>query len=330
MDLNIYISIAKFFSQGKLLNKSSSGLFKRRYCGKKIICGEKAQELLKTFVESDQPCMISRYGSTELRCICGEMLNRDIKKSSKIIRELLVDKSEQFKKNTQIQLCSQSGFFTNEENYDNDYSRFTDIVIHASKNIDALGVWFNLYEDYMIKSFMTRKDDALIPLTALEPYYWKNGWTSALKGKKVLIIHPYADTIKKQYKIKDKLFGFEVLPDFELIVFKSVQTLANQKDDRFESWFDALDYMAGEINKIDYDIALIGCGAYGMPLASKIKEQGKKAIHIGGSLQIFFGIKGKRWDNIPEISKFYNEYWVRPSENEKIGGLEKVEDGCYW
>lgn len=49
--------------------------------------------------------------------------------------------------------------------------------------------------------------------------------------------------------------------------------------------------MKDEIDKQDYDIALIGCGAYGFPLAAHIKRSGKKAIHLGGALQLLFGIK---------------------------------------
>ena len=41
----------------------------------------------------------------------------------------------------------------------------------------------------------------------------------------------------------------------------------------------------------NFDIALIGCGAYGFPLAAFVKGIGKKAVHIGGPLQLFFGIK---------------------------------------
>ena len=43
-----------------------------------------------------------------------------------------------------------------------------------------------------------------------------------------------------------------------------------------------------------------------------------------------FGIKGKRWDEMPEISKYYNEYWVRPNKNEVVKDGNKVENGCYW
>jgi len=54
-----------------------------------------------------------------------------------------------------------------------------------------------------------------------------------------------------------------------LLTLKAVQTIANTKDDRFDTWFDALDYMYNEALKLDFDVALIGCGAYGYPLAAK-------------------------------------------------------------
>jgi hypothetical protein len=99
--------------------------------------------------------------------------------------------------------------------------------------------------------------------------------------------------------------------------------------------------MKSEINKADFDICLIGCGAYGFPLAAHVKRMGKKAFHIGGSLQLLFGIKGKRWevndphyelgnDNIIDYYSLPNEYWVRPLEEEKPANHSKVEDSCYW
>ena len=73
-----------------------------------------------------------------------------------------------------------------------------------------------------------------------------------------------------------------------------------QTDERFKDRFEALDYMYKEALKIDFDIAVIGCGAYGICLASMLKNAGKQAFHLGGITQLWFGIKGKRWDNIPK------------------------------
>jgi ketopantoate reductase len=86
--------------------------------------------------------------------------------------------------------------------------------------------------------------------------------------------------------------------------------------------------MENEISKIDFDIAIIGCGAYGLPLAAHVKRMGKKVVHMGGATQLLFGIKGKRWED--SNFKFINKYWVRPLEEEKPKDHKKVEDSCYW
>ncbi|WP_274095727.1 hypothetical protein [Riemerella anatipestifer] len=41
------------------------------------------------------------------------------------------------------------------------------------------------------------------------------------------------------------------------------------------TWFDALEDMKNKIDLVDFDVAIIGCGAYGLPLASYIKNKGK-------------------------------------------------------
>ena len=93
--------------------------------------------------------------------------------------------------------------------------------------------------------------------------------------------------------------------------------------------------MENEVDKHDFDIALIGCGAYGFPLAAYVKRKGKKAVHFGGSLQLLFGIRGNRWEN-PNYNPIYNyanlmnEYWVKPGSVEKPQNAEKVENACYW
>lgn len=78
-----------------------------------------------------------------------------------------------------------------------------------------------------------------------------------------------------------------------------------------------------------------------LPLAAHAKKQGKKAVHLGGSLQLLFGIKGRRWEDpyygvkewgIPygSYSSLINEYWVRADKNEKPQNAMQVESGCYW
>lgn len=43
-----------------------------------------------------------------------------------------------------------------------------------------------------------------------------------------------------------------------------------------------------EALKFDFDVAIIGCEAYGFPLAARLKRAGKIVVHMGGATQILF------------------------------------------
>ena len=179
-----------------------------------------------------------------------------------------------------------------------------------------------------------------VMLLALEPYWAIEPWTRALEGKKVLVIHPFASLIESQYAEKRELLFQDkrVLPSFELKTLQAVQSIGGESD--FKDWFEALDWMNSCMDATDYDIALIGCGAYGFPLAAHAKRMGKQSVHLGGALQLLFGIRGKRWDDpsygVPVFGvqnmykRLFNEAWVYPTENMQPKSADKVEGGCYW
>jgi hypothetical protein len=206
--------------------------------------------------------------------------------------------------------------------------KFSDLMIKAIQNVDILGVMLRPDE-------MRFKDDLKksikIDLIDIEPYCHADPWSKILAHKNVLVIHPFSKTIKSQYeKSGDKLFkDKQVLPEFNLKTLTAVQSIAHTSTS-YKDWFEALYDMQEKIAKIEFDVAIIGCGAYGFPLASFIKDQGKQAIHMGGATQILFGIKGQRWDSREFYASLYNEYWVRPSEDETPKNFQNVEAGCYW
>ena len=164
------------------------------------------------------------------------------------------------------------------------------------------------------------------------PFLYEYPWTRVMKGTRVLVIHPFAESIRTQYEKRKVLFdNTEVLPEFaSLRVLKAIQSIAGNNCG-FKDWFAALDWMKSEMEQEDFDIALIGCGAYGFPLTVHAKRLGKIGIHLAGWTQMLFGIYGKRWlEDQPEYSKYINKYWVRPNISEIPGGAQKVEGGCYW
>lgn len=286
----------------KLIN-----LFRRfkDYIGIKILSGEEGNNLIGQLLLKDSPCLISRIGSVELQTI----------------KEF--EQKKVFSPKTRTAIGTNAGVFPQSDEM---ISKFCTTYIEAIKASDAVGVWYMPYESNIIKKYASKA--FLFPLRSIEPYYWTNPWSKVLQGKSVLVIHPFTESIQKQFKKKNLLFKDkqDVLPDFNLKTYKSVQSL-NSNPCGFNSWDEALMKMQKDIAEIDFDIAIIGAGAYGLPLGAYIKSNLKKsAVVLGGATQILFGIKGNRWNNFG----LYNEHWERPLESETIPNKNNVEGGAYW
>lgn len=226
-------------------------------------------------------------------------------------------------------LCSNAGFFPYNLNLG---IKYYNRMLLDMPEIDVLSSY--IYEEKFVMPFLTEIKKRVNLDGFYAPFMWKNPWTKALKGKRVLVVHPFVESIRSQYENnREKIWTDpNVLPEFsELLTLKAVQSIADAKEQPYKNWFEALEYMEDEISKMDFDVAIIGCGAYGMCLAAHVKRMGKTAIHLAGWTQMLFGVYGNRWiKDQPEYAKFINEYWVRPNENERPKGAEKVEGGCYW
>ena len=265
-------------------------------------------------IEENSAFVAARFGANELGVVVSYLKS--------------IGKHGNYSKNQVKALCNNAGFFPSRTDQ---IDRFAELMLSAAQEIDLLGVWNLMMEDYIVEHFMSR-NIALCPLGALEPWSSeKEYWSRHLKGKRVLVIHPFADTIVSQYQNRTKIFPTsDMLPEFELFTVKAVQTAAGQVDSRFKDWFDALEYMLEKVMSTSFDIAILGCGAYGFPLAAEIKKCGKIAIHLGGATQLLFGIKGKRWESMPQINRLFNDAWVRPQAADRPEAAGSIENGCYW
>jgi hypothetical protein len=208
-------------------------------------------------------------------------------------------------------------------------SRFAMVYDDSIAQADLLGFWQTTFQARLLAE--RHADMPLAPLSALEPYLHASPWSAALEGRRVLVVHPFADSIARQYATeRPRLFADpRVLPQFELEVLTPPQTLAPMTEGH-GSWLEALDKLTERVLQRSFDVALLGCGAYGLPLAAAIKRSGRQAIHLGGALQVLFGIRGRRWERIPTIAALMNDHWIRPSEAETPVSAVRVDEGCYW
>lgn len=274
---------------------------------------DEANRIFYEAILGDRPFYIGRLGSVEMECMCHYyyFLNRN------------QGSDKPYPPNVRMIMNINAGFFPPEDRLLDEFARRYDKDL---KEMDIIWCRFlSKFEDQIYHDFCPNTPITEYKYTCL-PNLLENPWTEAFAGKKILVIHPFEASIRKNYKIKDKLYDNpRFMPDFDLITYKPVQSIAGNRTD-YATWFEALDAMENDISKIDFDVALIGAGAYGLALGAFIKRLGKKAFHIGGILQLYFGIRGKAWDKY----NIHNEFWTRPTADEVPEGYKKVEAGRYW
>jgi len=270
-------------------------------------------------IKSGQPLCIGKIGNAELMCAYNYFFARHhnqvpIPWNPTIVKEIYIN----------------AGVFPQTEEA---RIYFSESLSEAVANTDIISPWNNGLGEFELRFIKSRNPNSiLVDLQSLEPFYHGLPWSCLLKGKKVLVISPFVETIKKQYLNKDSIWkNPEVLPNFELkTIFHPTSKAISGDKNKYNTWKDMVDNIKHQMLNTEFDIALIGTGASSLPLASYAKQINKQAIHLGGALQMLFGIKGKRWEQMRIFNHFYTSAWVRPSTEETPEGNMQVEGGTYW
>lgn len=218
-----------------------------------------------------------------------------------------------------------SGVFPQEQEC---FDLFCDAYLKVVTRCDLLACWDVAGEAEILSRY--GKSTILVKQNCLEPHLLQEPWTAALKEKKVLVISPFVDSIRSQYARRDELWAnSKLLPSFELLTIRAPFSAGLVKPQDAD-WFAATARLQAEMDTMDYDVALIGAGAFSLPLAVHAKSRGRIGVHLGGPLQILFGIYGGRWLQYKEYARIINRSWVRPSPEETPGDFQTNENGCYW
>ena len=257
-------------------------------------------------LRSDRPLLVGRLGSVEARLLGEARFGR-------------------FSRVTRREAHRNAGLFpTDPEALEVAAARLGS----ALQAVDLLALWDSPYQARLTAQLKPLPERC--GLAALEPWWQADPWSAALAGRRVLVVHPFAQSIQAQWPRRECLFpGTAVLPEFDLQVLQPPLTLAGATAG-FPSWSVALDDLIARTQDCDFDVALLGCGAYGLPLAAAIKAMGRPAVQLGGALQLLFGIRGRRWEAMPPFAALMNEHWVRPLPEETPVAANQVDGGCYW
>jgi hypothetical protein len=230
---------------------------------------------------------------------------------------------------------------------------FIKVYLESLRSIDVFASWNDRFIDFehaLYSSYISSKGvGGIVELTALESFYTtrEHWWQTLFNNKCILVISPFVDSIQKQLSPgkRDKVWrgkwsGF--WPDdiaFKFIRFEHPWSLLSKEEQatpilvESRCFTDKLKRFEKEIDSAgDFDIALIGAGCYSLPLCAYIKNTKRRiAFHLGGGLQMMFGVYGERWNITSGIFKEYvNDEWIRPSGNEIPGEFKMQEGGAYF
>jgi hypothetical protein len=231
-------------------------------------------------------------------------------------------------------LHDSAGLFPNDKKF---YLKYAELFAESLKTIDLLGLWTgkgepDFYKKMGLSCYITNFENFAGDFDnagkALNSY-----WFNEMKGYKVFVISSFANLINERANktnwnqywngripwpepefIHAVPFPYGFDPLTQLRYKDSIELLYRFKEEH-------------QIAMENSDLILVGCGAYALPILAWVKEHNKVAIHLGGTIQLLFGIKGGRWDTFADL---YNEHWIRPGAEHTPESAKTVENSCYW
>jgi hypothetical protein len=206
------------------------------------------------------------------------------------------------------------------------YRSYAALLKQAVASSDLLAVWRLLGEKDLIKA--CQASPIYTGLFSLGPFFTHLPWTALLEGKRVFIVSPFLNTIKSQLHKREQIWpGRALLPPMQVEGYSFPYLVSASTS---VSWQEVYTDVVKVMSKTNFEVALFGCGALGLPLAATAKQLGRQGIHLGGLLQLIFGIRGGQFDLDPAYAALITPAWVRPSGDEIPPEAAQIENGMYW
>jgi hypothetical protein len=302
----------------KVLNNRRLHLWGRQQSPKREII--EAGPAIKKILRHPHGMIYGKLGTTELQAL--EYSDRRIRSSwllgatwRRQARRLFID----------------SGVFPEDRN---EFEYFLNTYKASIQQLDAVCLWQD--QGSYLQAYETAFVDDVCPRAAsIKPaVFWPFSIYEQLEGVRLLIVSPFVRTMQAQVdRLPDVFSGrswANSLKDMrQRCKFVRCPFFSYMEKSPYTSWREGLDRITEAILRCQFDLALIGAGAWSLPLLANLKKEGRKGIHTGGSTQLFFGIRGKRWD-VQKGYKIFNANWIHPLPEDTPGGHLRKEEGCYW
>jgi len=215
--------------------------------------------------------------------------------------------------------------------------RFNEFYIPHLKNLNCWGIFYLDWELEIIKYYGLR--NKLIFYVNQEPDRSSpsretNCYLPYFRNKKLLIVAPFAHLLKQRAtkKIFEGVWSKTGKTWFYPDSVDSIEFpygFVRETHKTYPTVLDLFIHITAEIDRREFDVALIAAGALSIPLASHIKNMGKVGIDLGGHLQVLFGVLGKRWRHREEWKRLYiNDWWIDMPV--KYKPADEHDSGAFW
>lgn len=140
-------------------------------------------------------------------------------------------------------------------------------------------------------------------------------WLPRLRGRRVLLVSAFASVLaaRANRETFEAVWAHNGKPWFEPASVEALDVPYGYLPstwERYPTSFEVLDDVTARIAEREFDVAIVGAGALGIPIAACVKGMGRVGISLGGPIQPLFGVRGARWLADPEWRVFVNDTWA--------------------
>lgn len=285
-------------------------------------------EGIKAAIDQNTGYAAGKLGGAEEAWMYYEILLSKEKRAGKIRR---------FEDKLAFTSVKNAGIFPGEPEFHLDFNKF---YMNHVRNLDCLGICYyypmelEILRHYSLKTkliyYVVQEPDRSVPSND------ENCYLPFFKDKKLLIVCPFAGLLKERAtkEIFEHVWantGKAWFYPAEVHAVEFPYGFSSETHKMYPTVIELFDEIISEIDKKDYDVALIAAGGLGIPIASHVKSRGKVGIDLGGHTQVLFGVIGQRWREREEWKQnYFNEYWIDMPVEYKPKETDVCDLGAYW
>jgi hypothetical protein len=203
------------------------------------------------------------------------------------------------------------------------YLRFNDWYAESVRRLDCVGLYLNTWDTALEEPIVEfyRPGGKLAHYVALHPdrdvpARDETCYLPAFAGKSVLIVCPFAGILAERatrstFEGVWSKIGKRWFEPAEVAPLEIPYGFAASAHARYPTVLEMHEEVADEMARRSFDVALIGAGGLGVPLAVHAKDLGRVGLDLGGHLQILFGVLGRKWRGLDEWREaYFNDDWI--------------------